>query len=349
MSTFGPLKETMKELARIELALKNRTEPNGNSIIEKHLKKLEQTRKAIRNSLAAQGMDYATIDVLVQDEIDALTAEARRTRKSILMSHNDDTAGNGTPQALCQTFEDYKAGIREHQKDATGLSAVFAFAEGFKYFESLQQSRCATIDAEAAYDEDLWVIMIGGQCANLEVTTHEEPDENGEGMACYQLILNPLRKTNDAFVDADAENILHNINQMLSTMKGATAPEKLLLRIAFYREQEMVLENMRVLLQRIETESNSEIESMREAIQKLEAMLGKSTYYMVHNPNRTAKSVDGNDAPSFWSEDEGWTDFHEGDVFAFNDVELPEGGVLLPLREATNIHDNYIASRTAKH
>jgi hypothetical protein len=347
--TNGPLKETLKELARIELSLKNRIEPKGNSLIEKHLKKLEQARKMLRKSLAANGMDYATIDVLVQDEIDALTAEARETRKSILMSHNDDSADNGTPQALCQTFEDYRAGIREHQKDATGLSAIFAFTGGFKYFESLQQSRCATIDAEAMYGEDLWVIMIGGQCVSLEVTTHGAPDENGESMACYQLMLNPLRGTTEAFIEKDAKDMLDDVTQMLSTMEGAAAPEKLLMRVAFYREQEMVLENMRVLLQRIETESNSEIESMRKAVQKLEAMLGKSTYYMVHNPNRTAESIDGDDAPSFWSEDEGWTDLHEGDVFAFDDVELPEGGVLLPLREATSIHESYVASRTVKH
>ena len=349
MSTLGPLKETLQELARIELALKNRDEPTGNSVIEKHMKKLEQARKAIRKSLAANGMDYATIDVLVQDEIDALTAEARETKKSILMSHNDDTAPNGTPQALCQTFEDYKAGIREHQKDATGLSAVFAFTGGFKYFESLQQSRCATVDAETALGEDLWLIMVGGQCASLEVTPHETPDENGEGMACYQLMLSPLRNTTDAFDGADAEDIQSHIAQMLSTMEGAATPEKLLMRDAFYREQEMVLENMRVLLQRVETDMNYEIEPMREAINKMEALLGTSTYYMVHNPNRTAKSIDGDDAPCFWSEDDGWTDFHEGDVFAFDDVEIPEGGVLIPLREATDIRDNYVAARAVKH
>lgn len=345
----GPLKETLQELARIELALKNRDEPTGNSIIEKRLKKLKQTSDASRKALAAQGMDYATIDMLVQDEIDALTAEARKSRKSILVSHDDDITDSGTPEALCQTFEGYKARIRQRQKDATDLSAVLAFASGFKYFESLQQSRCATIDAEAAYGEDLWVIMIGGQCASLEVTPHEEPDENGEGMACYQLTLNPLHSTSNAFNATDAENVLHHVTQMLSTMKGAAAPEKLLIRVAFYREQEMVLENMRVLLQRIETDTNYEVESMRKTIQKLETMLGTSTYYMVHNPNRTAKSIDGDDAPSFWSEDGGWTDLHEGDVFAFDDVEMPEGGVLIPLREATNIHDSYIASRAAKH
>lgn len=347
--TNGPLKETLQELARIELSLKNRIEPKGNSIIEKHLKKLEHTREMLRKSLAANGMDYATIDVLVQDEIDALTAEARETKKSILMSHNDSIAPNGTPHVLGQTFEDYKAGIREYQKDATGLSAVFAFTGGFKYFESLQQSRCAAVDAETAYGEDLWVIMVGGQCASLQVIPHETPDENGEGMACYQLMLSPLRNTTDAFNGADAEDVRNHITEMLSTMEGTAAPEKLLMRDAFRREQEMVLENMRVLLRRVETGVDCEIEPMREAIKKMEALLGTSSYYMVHNPNRTAKSIDGDDAPCFWSEDDGWTDLHEGDVFAFDDVEVPEGGVLIPLREATNIRDNYVAARAVKH
>ena len=328
MSTLGPLKETLRELAHTVIALSACKQSTVADVRDEE-PKLAAKKTKLYKALAARGMDYATIDTLVAEELKEIKADAKEKGAITLIAHNgDSTTEKGTPSPLCENIEDYYKNV----------SAQLAELPDFMLPMLIQQGLQAVSDMHHIKIEhnELWLVMVGPRVAELEVTPLEEPDAEGNAMTSSQLSLSTLEKLDGGYALEDAKLMAKAVAEILEPLEGSQKPVVLAASAAINNHISHIMDDLQVLVARAEPMMNAEAaQELRGILEDAKMLVKQQDFYMVHD---AASSLG---EPMFWSNDDGWVGFNDADIFSLPDnIDMPaaETAHVITYTEASTLH-----------
>ena len=311
MSTLGPLKETLRELAHTVIAL-SACKQSTVAVVREEEPKLTAKKAKLYKALATRGMDYATIDTLVAEELKEIKADAKEKGTVTLVAHNgESTTENGTPNALCQSMEDYYSAARARLTELPDFMLPLMIHQGLQAVSDLHH-----IKIEHA---ELWLVMVGPRVAEVEVTPLETPDAEGNAMSSSQLSLCALEKLNGGYSLEDAELMAKAIAKMLETLEGSQKPVVMTASAALNNHISHIMDDLQALVARAVPIAGTEVaQELCNMLATAKTLVKQQDFYMVFN---AASSLG---EPMFWSGDDGWVGFHDADIFSLPDnIDMP--------------------------
>ena len=328
MSTFGPLKETLRELAHTVIAL-SVCKQSAVAAVRDEEPKLAAKKTKLYKALAARGMDYATIDTLVAEELKEIKADAKEKGAITLVAHNgESTTEKGTPSPLCESAEDYYNAASARRAETSDFMLPMLIHQGLKAVSDLHH-----IKIEHA---ELWLVMVGPHVAELEVTPLEEPDAEGNAMTSSQLSLRPLENLDGGYALEDAELMAGAIAEILEPLEGSQKPVVMTASAALNNHISHIMGDLQVLVARAVPIAGAEVaQELRNMLAAAKTLVKQQDFYMVFNV------ASGLNEPMFWSGDNGWVGFHEADIFSLPDsVDAPMTGTarIITYTEAAALH-----------
>ena len=336
MSTLGPLKETLRELAHTVIALSACKQSTVADVRDEE-PKLTAKKAKLYKTLAARGMDYATIDTLVAEELKEIKADAKAKGTVTMIAHNgDSTTEKGTPSPLCESLEDYYNAASAQRAETPDFMLPLLIHQGLQAVSDLHHIKIE--------HNELWLVMVGPRVAELEVTPLETPDAEGNAMTSSQLSLSPLENLDGGYALEDAELMAKAIAEILEPLEGSQKPVVLAASAAINNHISHIMSDLQMLVSRAEPMMNAEAaQELRGILEDAKMLVKQQDFYMVHD---TASSLG---EPMFWSGDDGWVSFHEADIFSLPDnIDMPaaEAAHVITYTEATALHE---ASKAKLH
>ena len=329
MSTLGPLKETLRELAHTVIALSACKQSTVAVVREEELK-LTAKKAKLYKALATSGMDYATIDTLVAEELKEIKADAKTKGTVTLVAHNgESTTEKGTPSPLCESMEDYYKNASARRAETPDFMLPLLIQQGLQAVSDLHH-----IKIEHA---ELWLVMVGPRVAELEVTPLEEPDAEGNAMTSSQLSLRPLENLDGGYALEDAELMAGAVAEILEPLEGSQKPVVMTASAALNNHISHIMDDLQVLISRAESLASAEVaQELRDMLTAAKKLVKQQDFYMVFN---AASSLN---EPMFWSGDDGWVGFREADIFSLPDnIDMPaaETAHIITYTEASTLHE----------
>ena len=336
MSTLGPLKETLRELAHTVIAL-SACKQSTVADVRNEEPKLAAKKTKLYKALAAHGMDYATIDTLVAEELKEIKADAKEKGAITLIAHNgDSTTEKGTPSPLCENIEDYYKNV----------SAQLAELPDFMLPMLIQQRLQAVSDMHHIKIEhnELWLVMVGPRAAELEVTPLEEPDAEGNAMTSSQLSLRPLENLDGGYTLEDAKLMAKAVAEILEPLEGSQKPVVMTVSAAINNHISYIMSDLQALVSRAESLSSVDAaQELRDMLAAAKTLVKQQDFYMVFN------AASSPNEPMFWSGDDRWVGFRDADIFSLPDnIDMPIARTarVITYTEATALYE---ASKEQQH
>ena len=328
MSTFGPLKETLRELAHTVIAL-SACKQSTMADTRDEEPKLAAKKAKLYKALAARGMDYATIDTLVAEELKEIKADAKEKGAFTLVAHNgESTTGKGTPSPLCENIGDYYKNASARRAETPDFMLPLLIQQGLQAVSDLHHIKIK--------HAELWLVMVGPRVAELEVTPLEEPDAEGNAMTSSQLLLRPLENLDGGYTLEDAEFMAGAVAEILEHLEGSQKPVVMTASAALNNHISHIMDDLQVLIARAEPMAGAEVaQELRDMLAAAKTLVKQQDFYMVFN---AASSLG---EPMFWSGDDGWVGFHDADIFSLPDsVDAPatEAARIITYTEAAALH-----------
>ena len=329
MSTFGPLKETLRELAHTVIAL-SACKQSTVAVVREEEPKLTAKKAKLYKALATSGMDYATIDTLVAEELKEIKADAKTKGTVTLVAHNgESTTEKGTPSPLCESMEDYYKNASARRAETPDFMLPLLIQQGLQAVSDLHH-----IKIEHA---ELWLVMVGPRVAELEVTPLETPDAEGKAMTSSQLSLGALENLNGGYTLEDAELMAKAVAEILEPLEGSQKPVVLAASAAINNHISHIMSDLQMLVSRAEPMMNADAaQELRGILEDAKMLVKQQDFYMVFN---AASSLN---EPMFWSNDDGWVGFHDADIFSLPDnIDMPaaETAHVITYTEASTLHE----------
>ena len=328
MSTFGPLKETLRELAHTVIALSACKQSTVADVRDEE-PKLAAKKTKLYKALAARGMDYATIDTLVAEELKEIKADAKANGTVTMIAHNgDSTTEKGTPSPLCESLEGYYKNVSARLAETPDFMLPLLIQQGLQAVSDLHHIKVE--------HNELWLVMVGPRVAEVEVTPLEEPDAEGSAMSSSQLSLCALEKLNGGYTLEDAKLMAKAIAEILEPLEGSQKPVVLAASAALNNNISHIMDDLQALISRAESLVGADAaQELRDMLEDAKTLVKQQDFYMVHD---AASSLG---EPMFWSGDDGWVGFHEADIFSLPDsIDAPVTGTarVVTYTEAAALH-----------